>query len=403
MATRASSPPRSRTGEPSGSPAKPRSSGSSKIPARPATSRAHASRSGQSRPNPSRSGSSRTGGSRSSGGRRPPARTPQRSFPAAVGHGLATVWLGLAHLVGRAARGIGQGARDIDPALRRDGAGLFLLGAAIIVAAEFWFGLPGALGRYVRIGVSAMIGGLSHGAPLLLVLMAWRTLRHPDRNGPGGRQVVGWTSLLFGFLGLINIAHGLPRTNDLPALREAGGILGYISSSMLADLLSVYVAVPLLVLLMIFGILVVVGIPLHQIPERVRSARDLVRRPTMIIEGEVVPELEYGTTDEAYITPVVGEGTKRRGRKALPGPVAPDDSAASEPDGFDGFDPFDEPFDGPGEAEPAQPAATVGHEPRTQGHRGPAGRRGRARRERAARAAAAHPDPAAGRAAPAVR
>ena len=59
--------------------------------------------------------------------------------------------------------------------------------------------------------------------------MAWRTLRHPDRNGPGGRQVVGWGAILLGLLGLINISHGLPRTNDTDRLREAGGIVGYIS------------------------------------------------------------------------------------------------------------------------------------------------------------------------------
>ena len=128
------------------------------------------------------------------------------------------------------------------------------------------------MGNYIRVGVSSVIGTLAYAAPILLVLMAWRTLRHPDRNGPGGRQAVGWGAVILGLLGLINIAHGLPRTNEPEQLREAGGILGYISSSLLADLLTVYVAVPLLILLLIFGLLVVVGIPLHQIPDRVRSS-----------------------------------------------------------------------------------------------------------------------------------
>ncbi len=255
-----------------------------------------------------------------------------------IGHAIVTVWSGLAHAVGRGARKIGTGARDVDPALRRDGFGLFLLGCAIVVGAEFWWGLPGALGHYIRIGVSSVIGTLGYVAPVLLVLMAWRTLRHPDRNGPGGRQVVGWGAVLLGLLGLINISRGLPRTDHSDQLREAGGILGYISSSLLADLLSVYVAVPLLILLLIFGILVVVGIPIHQIPERVRAARQLVTRRPVIIEGEVVPELEFGV-DEAYDTPVVGDKPKRRSRKSLAagpsadavdGPLVIDDLAGGE-------------------------------------------------------------------------
>ena len=107
------------------------------------------------------------------------------------------------------------------------------------------------------IGVASTIGTLSYVAPILLALMAWRTLRHPDRNGPLGRQMIGWGAVTLGLLGLINIARGLPRTNEPERLRNAGGIIGYVSSSLLSDLLTVYVAVPLLILLLLFGVLVV--------------------------------------------------------------------------------------------------------------------------------------------------
>ena len=62
-----------------------------------------------------------------------------------------------------------------------------------------------------------------------------------------------------------------------PALRDAGGILGFISSSLLADLLTVWVAVPLLVLLSLFGVVVVIGRPLHEI---VDGAAALIARLT---------------------------------------------------------------------------------------------------------------------------
>jgi DNA segregation ATPase FtsK/SpoIIIE, S-DNA-T family len=203
---------------------------------------------------------------------------------------------------------------DVDPALRRDGIGLFLLGSAIVVGAAVWWGLPGTAGHAIFIGVASTIGTLCYAAPILLLLMAWRTLRHPDRNGPAGRQMIGWSAIMLGLLGLINIARGLPRTNEPERLRNAGGIIGYISSSLLSDLLTVYVAVPLLILLLLFGVLVVVGVPLHQIPDRVRSARARLQHRPVVIEGEVVRELEY-RRDKAYDTPVIGDqpGHRRRG------------------------------------------------------------------------------------------
>ena len=249
--------------------------------------------------------------------------------------GVAVVWNGLARGLGGAVRAIGHGARDLDPALRRDGAGLFVLGLAVVIAAEFWFGLPGRFGHVVHVGVSTIIGALSALAPILLAAMAWRTLRHPDHNGPAGRQVVGWGAMLFGLLGLINIAKGLPLTDQPERLREAGGILGYLSSSILSDLVTVYAAVPLLVLLLLFGILVVVGIPLHELVEHARTATARLTAEPAAVEGRVLDDddLEYGV-DEAYETPVIADREaadepsgrrKGKGRKAIgpPEPVAP--------------------------------------------------------------------------------
>jgi DNA segregation ATPase FtsK/SpoIIIE, S-DNA-T family len=297
MATRASSPSRSRRRSGSSQRAKPRSTGTKR------STSAVATQAGTSR---RRSGSSR---SRS--------RRQQRSLFDQLLLGVGAILNGLAHALGRAVRRIGPAVEEVDPALRRDGIGLFLLGSAIVVGAAAWWGLPGAVGDAIFIGVASTIGTLCYVAPILLALMAWRTLRHPDRNGPLGRQLIGWSAIMLGFLGLINIARGLPRTNEPERLRNAGGIIGYVSSSLLADLLTVYVAVPLLILLLLFGVIVVVGIPLHQIPDRVRSVRARTRHRPVVIEGQVVPELEY-RRDEAYDTPVIGEqpGQRRSGTGA---------------------------------------------------------------------------------------
>ncbi len=249
------------------------------------------------------SSSTRSSTSRSSGSTKRPtnrSKAPQPSglstFLAAVGRGLLALWRGLAYLLGSAARGIGHAARDVDPALRRDGAGLALVALAIVLIAAFWFQLPGAFGQWLRALVSTIFGSLSHVLPVLALVMAWRTLRNPSANGPAGRQIVGWGALLFGLLGLIHVSRGIPGPNHPEQLRAAGGMIGYLASSFVADLLTVWVTVPVLVMLCAFGVLVIIGIPLHEIPGRVDNFRDRFQRPKT--------EIEYGV-DHAYDTPLV--------------------------------------------------------------------------------------------------
>ncbi|WP_202797126.1 FtsK/SpoIIIE family DNA translocase [Kribbella flavida] len=260
----------------------------------------------------------------------------------ALGRGLIKLWLGFAHLLGGIVRGVGNGARDLDPAHRRDGAGLSLIGLAVIVAAAIWWDLPGAVGNGLRTVVSGSVGMLGWAVPLMLLFIALRTLRHPDRNGPAGRQVIGWTSISLGILGLVHIAHGIPRPND-PAdapLQDAGGAVGYVVSSLMSDLLTQYVAAPLLVLLAVFGALVVTGTPIYAIPLRVRAAFDvLLGRTELPADAPSVAAASDDTvrltrkerrakaaldedgepTVKPYDSPVLeGRELGKRGRKAKP-------------------------------------------------------------------------------------
>jgi S-DNA-T family DNA segregation ATPase FtsK/SpoIIIE len=115
--------------------------------------------------------------------------------------------------------------------------------------------------------------------PLLLVGFAIKILRRPPVDVPKGRPIIGWTAITLGVLGLIHIQHGLPRprgdAGGYEGMREAGGAIGYVSSALLTDLFrTTALAVPLLVLLTVFGVLVVTATPIYQIPERLRAARD---------------------------------------------------------------------------------------------------------------------------------
>ena len=195
---------------------------------------------------------------------------------AALGRGLVAAWLGVAHAVGATVRHIGHTARELDPEHRRDGAGLFMIGLSVVVAAAVWWQLPGGVGDFTRTVVNGSVGLLGWFVPLLLVFVAVRNLRNPESNGPAGRQVIGWSALLFGVLGLVHIANGMPepKLGDTAELQQAGGALGFVIASLLMDLLrSTLVAVPLLVLLATFGVLVITGTPVYQIPTRLAAAR----------------------------------------------------------------------------------------------------------------------------------
>jgi DNA segregation ATPase FtsK/SpoIIIE, S-DNA-T family len=202
---------------------------------------------------------------------------PIAALGLALGRGLRALWLGVAHLLGAAVRKVGRTARELEPEHRRDGAGLFLIGLAVVVAAAVWWQLPGGIGDFTRTVVNGSVGLLGWFVPLLLCFVAWRNLRNPETNGPAGRQVIGWAALLFGVLGLVHIANGMPvpHRGDTEDLQQAGGAIGFVIASLFMDLLrSSLVAVPLLVLTALFGVLVLTGTPVYQVPARLRAARD---------------------------------------------------------------------------------------------------------------------------------
>ena len=108
----------------------------------------------------------------------------------AIGRLLRGTWMIFAHLVGATSRAIGAKARDLDPAHRRDGAGLAALGAALVIAGGVWWRLPGPIGAVIVALVRGAVGSGAVVVPVLLVALAWRTLRHPDRASASGRIVI---------------------------------------------------------------------------------------------------------------------------------------------------------------------------------------------------------------------
>ncbi|MES4890535.1 DNA translocase FtsK [Streptomyces sp. NPDC096012] len=200
---------------------------------------------------------------------------PPRPAPSPTGgvyRLVRAVWLGLAHAVGAVFRGIGQGARNLDPAHRKDGVALLLLGIALIVAAGTWADLRGPVGDLVEILVTGAFGRLDLLVPILLAVIAVRFIRHPEQPEANGRIVIGLSALVIGVLGQVHVACGSPaRSNGMQAIRDAGGLIGWAAATPLTYTMTEVLAVPLLVLLTIFGLLVVTATPVNAVPQRLRA------------------------------------------------------------------------------------------------------------------------------------
>jgi len=294
-----------------------------------------------------RSGTGRGGrGAASRGGKRGAARkrTPAPSHDPVVilakwlYHVLAAGWMVVARTVGFAVRRIGRGARDLHPDHQRDGAGLFCLGLAIVFAAGVWVRMHNAAGRGIYDLTSSALGDGAFTIPLLLALLGWRFMRHPDRNSETSRAVIGWVALLIGVIGLIHVAKGTPHPSDgVSAIRSAGGYVGYAVSAPLVAALTPWVATPLLGLVACFGLLVITGTPIRHVPARLgelktvfgfagpepedelgEGAEDGSGPGGRTVRGEIgrairlrPPAIEPGERLKPYDTPVLGPGGRR--------------------------------------------------------------------------------------------
>jgi DNA segregation ATPase FtsK/SpoIIIE, S-DNA-T family len=176
--------------------------------------------------------------------------------------------MGLAHGVGWVVRAAGRQAataRDLDPEHRRDGGGLLLLGLAILTGVAVWFSSAGPVGQRIADSVSLFLGAISVVLPVLLLIGAYRLMRPPPDPVHRGRGLVGWSALILSTAALLHIVQ---RPVDIAQRDYAGGLVGAVLGGPLEQAVTRWVALPLLALLLVFGLLVVTSTPVNKIPER---------------------------------------------------------------------------------------------------------------------------------------
>ncbi|MGZ4564620.1 MAG: DNA translocase FtsK, partial [Mycobacterium sp.] len=186
----------------------------------------------------------------------------------AVGRGARATWLMVAKATGSAARSVGR-AHDIDPGHRRDGIALALLAVAVLIAASSWFDAARPVGQWVDSALRTLIGSAVVLLPIAAAIVAVALTRSEPDPESRPRLVLGSAMITLPGLGLWHLWAGSPQT---PAGRQhAAGFIGFAIGGPLSDGVTAWIAAPLLAIGVLFGVLLVSGITVRELPSTLRT------------------------------------------------------------------------------------------------------------------------------------
>src|SRR6201995_4055067 len=216
------------------------------------------------------------GGSRSARPRRSPVRRPARrrnhslvtNAGLACGRAVRATWLMLAKGTGSPARWVGR-AREIDPGHRRDGIALALLGLAVVIAASSWFDAARPVGAWVDSVVRIFIGSAVVVLPVVTAAVAVLLMRTEPNPEARPRLVLGAAVVALPVLGLWHLWAGSPGS---PVGRaHAAGFIGFAIGGPLSEGLTAWICEPLLFIGALFGVLLLSGTTIREVPDTLRS------------------------------------------------------------------------------------------------------------------------------------
>lgn len=194
-----------------------------------------------------------------------------------------------------------------------DGLGLTLIGLAAVLGASVWLDIAGPIGAFIALITHTVIGAGAVILPVALVALAI-VLMLGLRGGPQdrARATAGTGLIIVAMLGLVHVLAGDPAGWE--GRRIAGGAVGAYTGGLLAAGFSSYLAIPILILVIIYGALKVTGITTRQaltvLSEAVQSLFQGSR-------GDAEEDYEdeddrYGHVDDEIDTRARGEEPRRR-------------------------------------------------------------------------------------------
>lgn len=254
-------------------------------------------------------------------GTRPVARTParRRSGGSRSGHINLTRTARTAVCAVRAVAKAGRAGwrkgrvwlQRADPVHRRDAAGLAYTAAAVLTVVAVWVRTGGLPCRLVTTVVVGAAGWMAYLLPVVLAVAAWQSIREVI---PRRHRLLGYSCLTVGVAGLSHLA----LTDAGPLAGRPAGWVGALSGGGLAAVVTVWAAIPLLVLTAVFGGLVLAGTSAADAPRRVWAWLGRHRAAVAEATGPDVQPASADTTQPA--TTVAGQAPAA---EAAAGPPAP--------------------------------------------------------------------------------
>ncbi|CAN5466362.1 DNA translocase FtsK [soil metagenome] len=194
--------------------------------------------------------------------------SPVATAGVAVGRASRATWLMLARGAGSTARSVGR-AHDIDPGHRRDGIALALLGLAVVIAASSWFDAARPVGAWIDGALRTFVGAGVVLLPILISVIAVVLMRTEPNPESRPRLILGTAMVALPALGLWHMWAGSPDSPD--GRQRAAGFIGFAIGGPLSDGLSVWIAAPLLFIAVLFGLLLLTGTTIREVPENLRA------------------------------------------------------------------------------------------------------------------------------------
>ncbi|WP_433602193.1 DNA translocase FtsK [Nocardia sp. CA-135953] len=225
-----------------------------------------ASRSGQARTTAQRRAPAPR--ARTAPARRPVRRKSDTAPLAVISRGITSGWNMLARGLGATTRAVSR-AGEIEHGHRRDGIALALIALSAVIAAAVWLSAAGPIGHWVEEAIRAVSGSASAGLPFVATGIAIVLMRTEARPEIRPRLVLGGLLIGLPVLGLWHIAAGSPT--DAHGRSRAAGFVGFVVGGPLTSGLTAWLSVPILLLAIIFGVLLVTGTTVREVPQRLRE------------------------------------------------------------------------------------------------------------------------------------